>query len=101
MKYIFKIILLFILTFLFIWSILPQDWYEYIGKKVYVEVWGNYGYKGIVNDVIKIDICIGKDDLGNCIFNEERYTMFLEVKEKIKILKCEDIIKIEEINENI
>jgi hypothetical protein len=96
-----KLIILFLATFLFIWSILPQDWYEYIGKKVYIEVWGNYNYEGIVNDVIKIDICIGRDDMGVCIFNKEKYTMFLEVKDKIKILKCEDIIKIEEINEDI
>jgi hypothetical protein len=92
-----KLIILFLATFLFVWSILPQDYYQYIGKKVYVEIFNYYGYEGIVDDVIKIEECFDKDGFGNCLFKRERYTMFLDIKGRIKIIRCEDITKIEDV----
>ncbi len=92
-----KIILLLLLSILFVCSVLPEDWYSYIDKQVKIEVyWGDI-YIGKVDDVFPIEDCLDKDYSGLCIFKRTRYTMFLNIQDKTKILRCEDIINIEEI----
>ncbi len=90
-----KLIILFLATALFVWSILPSDYYNYIGKNVKVEVWGGYFYEGNVEDVIEIKECIEKDGFNDCVFYKTRYNMFLRTAHRVIILRCEDIIDID------
>lgn len=74
------------------------NWNQYIGKRVIVEINSMLTYRGIVNDIVRIEKCLAKDPWGDCLCKKDYYTMFLidDYKRKI-ILRCEFISRIEEL----
>lgn len=102
MKYLLKILILLLLTGLFFVSVLPDDWYSYIGKQVSIETsWGDY-YSGKVDWIMRTEECDGFPRInGECLFPKIKYTLFLKTQKRTEIIHCEDIINIEEDSEEV
>ncbi|MFA7247970.1 MAG: hypothetical protein WC169_12485 [Dehalococcoidia bacterium] len=90
-----KLIILILATILWIWSVLPIDWYGYIGKQVRIQTLSGDYYSGKVIDVMNIRRCIQQDFKGNCIISEDDYYLVALAKGRKDIFRCKNINKIE------
>jgi hypothetical protein len=92
-----KIVLLLILTTIWIFSVLPTDWYYYIGRTVKIQTFDQQEYIGKVTDIFYFRECIQKDFEGNCLIYQDDYTLRLQQTKEIMLFRCKYINKIEEI----
>jgi hypothetical protein len=93
------ITILVLISILLVGNVLALDWYSYVGKKVEVCVIGEC-YVGKVETILEIELCRQKDPLTNlCIVREIYYTMILRLpNDRLRLIRCEAIQTIEEIN---
>ena len=75
------------------------DWHYYLGKKVNICTISDC-YCGRIELIVEIEICREEEPLThNCLRSDIYYTMYLRLdNNSLKIIKCEAIQKIEELN---
>jgi len=97
-----KKLLLMLLVSLFLTSnVFASNYREHLNKDVEVCVVDNC-YQGRVIDIIEATICVQREPLtGNCIQQENWYTMILRTKNKLVLIACERIESIRELEREV
>ena len=97
-----KLILIFVAVLMFASTVFAShlNWYSLVGKRVKIETSFGNVYIGRVSNVAEYEICRQYDPLTHtCIWKEVYYTMFLRMERNTKVISCETISSIEEIND--
>jgi hypothetical protein len=94
-----KIILGLLISLFLVSNLFAVNWLHYLGKEVKVCTVSEC-YYGQVELIAEIEICREEEPLThNCLRSDIYYTMYLRLDNKsLKIIKCETIQRIEELN---
>ena len=91
-----KIILILLLS-LFLIGTAFAKYFDYVGKDIIILLHSQQTLRGVVENVIEIDICRQKDGFGNCVYSEYFYTLYVRTNEGIKVIDGNNIAEIKEI----